>query len=72
MPGSQERANAIAKQEALKISSLLDVHGVLSLPRNIAYAIRGDGGSHRDTVNALISVGLAKDWAEADELLSGI
>ena len=72
MPGSQERANAIARQEALKISSLLDVHGVLSLPGNIAHAIRADGGSHRDTINALIDVGLAVDWAEADELLAEI
>jgi len=72
MPEQNERAHAIARIEVAKIDSLLDVHGVLSATRNIAYAIRGDGGSHRDTVNALISVGLAKDWAEADELLYGI
>lgn len=62
--------NEIANNEALKLISTLDVMGVLALPGNIAHAIRRAGGTHRDTVNALIAVGLAADWPEADELLS--
>ena len=69
MPGSQEKANAIARRIILRVP---DSHGVTSLTGDIAHAIRADGGSHRDTINALIDVGLAVDWAEADELLAEI
>jgi hypothetical protein len=37
----------------------------------IAYAIRSAGGKHKDTVAAIVSLGIAPDENEADYLLVG-